>query len=124
MKLKLIFGIIPVLIIQTNLMPRRFDALSLGLIILIRPKSSDDKGLLEHELVHSRQAIKGLFILHLLRYWLDKDYRYKSELEGYIEQAKHSPSHELDNYARALANSYGLDVTESQAHRDIFNALQ
>ena len=85
-------------------------------IIFIRPKYKDDKGLIEHEKVHVRQAWRNIFPpIHTLRYKLDKDYRLKCEVEAYKEQLDHYPDDRSLLFASFIANDYGLNVSVSEA---------
>ena len=55
MKIKRVFGIIPVPVFFTDSLPEKFGGASYGLFIKLRPKYEKDEGLLQHELVHSQQ---------------------------------------------------------------------
>lgn len=125
LKLRSVFNIIPVPIVVTDfLVPSKFAALSLGLLILLRERAEDNEPLIQHELEHCRQAWRGLFVLHLLRYWLDKDYRYQSEVEAYAIQYRllEKEGEDTSWMGASLANKYGVSVSEEEAMNDIRKA--
>jgi hypothetical protein len=60
----------PAIVIWTNkLIPSRFGGYNLGFINLIRPSSKNDKGLLYHELTHTKQFWRNP-IVYCLGRWL------------------------------------------------------
>ena len=82
-----------------------FSGQSFGPIIFIRPRSIDDRGMLEHELVHSRQ-----FWNPRKWFWSKLD----KELEAYREQLKWHPDR-LEIFATILATRYRLNITKEEA---------
>jgi hypothetical protein len=55
------------MIIKTNLfIPKRFDAICLGPVILIRPEYANDKGLIEHEKTHTKQWVLSSYASFIL----------------------------------------------------------
>jgi hypothetical protein len=86
-----------------------------GPFIFIRPQYRHDKGLLEHEKVHVEQAIRGLFIIHALRYLLSDSYKLACEVEAYRVQLKHSPKNAL-LFAQYIAHKYGLNISAENAY--------
>ena len=101
------------MIITTRFIPRGFDAMALGPVILIRPECKDDTGLVAHERVHVRQWREswGMF---WPRYLLSRRWRRDYEVEAYREQLKYSP-HCLDLFAGYLARNYRLNISLDQA---------
>jgi hypothetical protein len=97
------------MIIATRFVPRGFDAITLGFVILIRPECKGDAGLLAHERVHVRQWREswGAF---WPRYLISKKWRLHYEVEAYREQLRHSP-HCLDLFAGYLARNYRLGIS-------------
>ncbi|MCT9119173.1 hypothetical protein N6G02_23790 [Cupriavidus gilardii] len=98
------------------LVPRHFDGISLGPIVLLRPDVS--AGLIAHELVHVRQFWRRPFT-HGPRYLLSKAYRQACEVEAYraqLQAAGRTPSR-IANLARYLATKYRLDLDEETAVR-------
>jgi hypothetical protein len=85
-----------------------------GPFIFIRPEYKDDKGLLEHELVHRKQWLRTLG-LHAFFYLLSKKYRFKSEVEAYKEQLKHYKTDKRRLFATLLVEKYDLDITFDEA---------
>lgn len=97
------------MIIKTNLIPRGFDAFTLGPIILIRSACKDDIGLIAHERVHVRQWRES-YGLFYPRYLLSKKWRQHYEVEAYQEQLRFSP-HCLDLFAGYLSANYKLGIS-------------
>lgn len=78
--------------------------------ITIRPKYVDDLGLLRHELKHVEQF--STCILHSFLYKFFDFYRYKCELEAYIEQIKeykYNNINQADWIIQAIKTKYNLD---------------
>jgi hypothetical protein len=97
------------MIIITRLIPRGFDAITLGPVILIRPEYASDVGLIAHERVHVRQWREswGMF---WIRYLVSQRWRRDYEVEAYREQLKYSPTC-LDLFAGYLARNYKLGIS-------------
>lgn len=85
-----------------------------GPIIFIRPQYRDDKGLLAHEERHALQWWRTL-TLHSWLYLLSKSYRLKAEVECYRIQASFYPDDRRPLFAKFIARSYGLQITEQEA---------
>ncbi len=123
MRLTWVYRVLPVLVFYT----RRFLGWRGGLtvwfivpIVLIHPRFRNDRGLLEHELVHARQAYR-IYVLDSLLYRSSAWYRYRCEIEAYQAQLRYSPGNE-NRYARFIASRYGLDVSFERAYRDLKSA--
>lgn len=100
---------------QDRFVPEGAAGCARGFLIFIRPKYKDDKGLLEHEKLHVHQFWTGGLIIHSMRYKFSKKYRFASEVAAYAEQAKWYADDRRPKFARFIAESYGLDVTEYEA---------
>lgn len=77
-----------------------------GPFVFIRAKHIEDRGLLEHELVHTRQ------------FWNPKKWfwgKLRWEVEAYKEQLKWYPDDKTEQFARALATKYGLNISVEAA---------
>lgn len=99
------------MIIYTNLMPRRFDGMTIGPLTLIRPCCKDDVALHVHEAIHREQ-----FARHPLRsmlYIFSKDVRTMMEVEAYRAQIHAGADPRL--CAFSLATKYGLGITQDCA---------
>jgi len=106
---------VPVPVIRTDaLIPQRFDAMSVGVAVLIRPSAAKNEALIEHELTHCRQFYRTLGI-HALLYWLSAEHRLKSELEAYAVQASHRDDPPLMAYADNIVSDYGLGDLDLKA---------
>ena len=88
MKIKFVYKILPVIVVYTDNLDPKWGGYCYGPFIKIRNKYIDDKGLLEHELTHSKQVYRTMF-LHGLMYKFSEKYRVKSEVEAYKVQASY-----------------------------------
>jgi predicted metalloprotease with PDZ domain len=86
--------------------PRASSGIAYGPVVFIRPEYAGDRGLLEHELAHTRQFWNP-------RKWFKG--RLWWEVEAYRAQRKWYPEDRTREFARLIATSYGLDVSEEQA---------
>lgn len=96
--------------------PSRFAGCTRGPVIFIRPKYSDDAGLLAHEKVHVRQFWRSLGLFGI-PYLLSKSFRLRCEVEAYREQLRHYPDDRSWAFAGFLADKYNLGVSREEAHR-------
>lgn len=105
-----------VLIETRRFVPRRFDGLSLGPIVLLRPGTS--VGLIAHELAHVRQFWRRP-LTHGPRYLLSKAYRLACEVEAYRAQlqAAGSTPERIARLAHYLATQYRLGLDQETAVR-------
>ena len=92
--------------------PERYDAINLFFVILIRPQFRTDKGLLEHERVHTRQVWKYLIFQPIL-YHFSRKWRLRFELEAFKVQVKYGMP--IERAALALANNYDLNISPTNA---------
>ena len=89
------------------------DGVSYGPVIFIRPSKRESKGLLHHELVHSRQFWRT-FGGHALMYLFSKKYRLKAEVEAYCASLDYNPER-IHWFAWVIANKYGINITQEEA---------
>jgi hypothetical protein len=76
----------------------------------------DNRAILEHELEHIEQTLKGLLIVHALLYLLVPRYRLWAEVRAYRRQIACYPAGTpVDFAARALATKYRLKISEEGA---------
>jgi hypothetical protein len=97
---------------------------SWGPIVLIRPKYKDDRGLLEHELQHSRIFWQTLG-LSALMYWLFPAAKLAQEVECYKIQLKVTTEDKKLNVAQVenltllfagfISTKYGLSISVTDA---------
>lgn len=89
MKLKFVYKVLPVLLVQSSaLVPKKHDAQCYGVLIAFKSKySMNDPALVQHELEHSKQSYR-LPLVHPLLYAFSKEYRYRSELDAFVQQLK------------------------------------
>jgi len=113
--MKVLFGRYGVVFYTGLLVPDKFGGVTLGPFIFICPKYLCDRGLLEHELMHTRQIWRGLIIVPCLRYWLSKKWRLEYEVEAYREQMKWYHDDRSAKFATSISTKYGLDVTYEAA---------
>jgi hypothetical protein len=102
-------------VFYTNLFIRkRFDGLSIGPFVFIRPECRNDKGLLAHELVHVEQFYR-YWGLNGLLYFFSKKWRLRFELEAYKKQVDVNHTTYFSrvwmarSFARILVDKYGFD---------------
>lgn len=106
-------------VIYTNrLIPDRYDAYTIGPIILIREHQVGNRGLLEHERVHVRQFWRTLGMCGIGRL-LSRRYRLRCEVEAYREQLKWTGPAHVAAFSYYLCRNYGLDITHEQAMREL-----
>ena len=76
------------------------------ILVQIDPAARADAGLRVHEQVHvdQFQRLRPLQFVHAWRYRLDAEYRYRSELEGYLAQLPYC----ADRYRCAIRFSQRL----------------
>jgi len=82
-----------------------FKGTTYGPIIFIRPSCIDDRGMLEHELVHSRQ------------FWNPRKWfwsKLEREVEAYREQLKWHPDR-AEIFATIISTRYGINITKEEA---------
>lgn len=120
MKVKFVYRILPAFIFYTNRFVRK-GGLAFGPFIFIRPKYRNDGGLLEHELTHVKQFYRSLGFF-LLGYYLSWKCRLKAEIEAYAVQLKFPPASENPEiyrklYARFIATTYKIPISEKEAER-------
>ncbi|PLX71813.1 MAG: hypothetical protein C0602_00130 [Denitrovibrio sp.] len=88
MKLRFVYGILPVLIfaIKRNI---HMDAMTKWFIIpyiIIEDEDYNNKDLLVHELTHAKQMYKGLVLFYFIRRWASHNFILKCEREAYKAQ--------------------------------------
>lgn len=101
-----------------RLIPARYEAYTIGPIVLIRERQLGNRGLLEHELVHVRQFWRTLGLCGIGR-MLSRRYRLACEVEAYREQMRHNAQMRAPEFARYLVENYGLRVTYEQALEEL-----
>ena len=109
------------MVFYTNfLIPKGIAGITLGFIILLRPKYRDDIGRLEHEKTHVKQFWSSFGLFPFI-YLLNAKYRYKCELVAYKVQLIHSFDKISDArlFALFLSTKYWLNITEEKAYFDL-----
>ncbi len=119
MKTKIVFGFLPAFVFYGSKVE---GGKTKGIFIRINGKYLDDRGLLEHELIHVKQFYKLPFINEFL-YTLFKSYRYKCELEAYAEQLNWYPVETFEDkilrFSNMLLQKYRLDFTYERIEKDL-----
>ena len=87
MKIKTVYGFLPVFIFYPDVEDAHWSAKQNGPFIRIR-EYKDDEGVLRHEMTHVKQFYRMLLIFHPFLYLLWPWYRLQSELEAFREQLK------------------------------------
>jgi hypothetical protein len=107
-----------IIIPLSTFIPKRFAAVVWGFIIFVRPAHKNNLPLIEHEKVHVRQFWRT-FCTHGIWYHFSKEYRLRSEVEGYAVQIKArellGKSPRFEDYAGFISTHYNLDVTAEEA---------
>lgn len=78
-----------------------------GLVVIIRPEYRDDKTVKTHELVHAKQAYRGLFF-NWVRAAYDRQYLAKIECEAYATEIKNT--NQIPYYAHMIQKEYAPNV--------------
>jgi len=95
------------LIIKTNLIPKRFDALALRWFILIRPEHAENEDLLAHEELHILQQRRDP--LYFWKWLTNKRFRARIEAEAYrVQGLSHASIEHL------LHERYDLTISEAR----------
>lgn len=112
------------IIYNDALVPKRFAAVTVGTLIIIRPAYKDDIGLQKHEETHVRQFKADL--RYAFRYQFSKVWRLKYEAEAYAVQVGYANDQALaqDRFANFLVDKYDLGITKQQAMDAITDALK
>ena len=97
------------MIIKTKLIPDPFQAITIWPFILTKV---DDRGLIEHEMVHYREQA-WIAPVWWLRYLLSKSFRQAAEVRAYTRQIEVGGITRLS--AAAMMLNYKLDLTLTDA---------
>ena len=97
------------MIIKTKLIPDPFQAITIWPFILTKV---DDRGLIEHEMVHYREQA-WVAPVWWLRYLLSKSFRQAAEVRAYTRQIEVGGITRLS--AAAMMLNYKLDLTLTDA---------
>jgi hypothetical protein len=112
MKLKLVYGCLPVIILFTKLVPNRLKALNLGFIVIFSPEYAHDSARIEHELTHVKQWYRSCGLFWLL--YLLPVSRLKYECEAHAKEIKarypteYSSRDVYLSYVKNIGNNYAL----------------
>lgn len=90
----------------------KFASCTYGPFVFIRSRCWNDRGLIEHELVHSRQFWNPLK-------WFDGTLKW--EIEAYKEQLKWYAEDKTHLFATFIATKYGLDISVEEAEKLLRN---
>ena len=88
--------------------PRKHSGIAYGPIVFILPEYRNDRGLLEHELVHTRQFWNPLKWFKGKLWW---------EVEAFKEQAKWYSEDRSHAFARLISSGYALDISVENAEK-------
>lgn len=101
------------MIVQTNRIPKGFDALTAWPFILVRPGKEADAALIAHEEVHYREQ-RWITPFWWLAYGLSKRFRLAAEVRAYAVQVQH-PQGITATRAATLLTQYRTGVTHQRA---------
>jgi hypothetical protein len=88
--------------------PKKHSGIAYGPIVFILPEYMNDRGLLEHELVHTRQFWNPLKWFKGKLWW---------EVEAFKEQAKWYSDDRSHAFARLISTDYALDISVDNAEK-------
>ena len=130
--LKKVYKIFPVHIIYDDKIPellsftkdQDFAGITMGNKIYIKNQYKDDRGLLEHELVHVKQYIKR-FPFHSWLYTNWNWYRCRSEVSAYKKQLKINKEDGKENYIELYSDFIltKYDI-KNYSKEEIYNKLK
>jgi hypothetical protein len=104
-------------IVTTNLIPTPFAAFTVWPFIFVLPQMADNKGLIEHELVHYREQRLCLTLPWWMLYLLSRKFRMAAEVRAYKRQI------EVGGISRANAASFLLNYRLGITYGDALDAL-
>ena len=115
-------GYLPVFIFKTDWVGSRLwlskNAQAYNYIFFVLAKPSVEEIGIEHELVHTKQALRAWILPHIWKYFImrDKEYKLACELEAYQIEFDHFKSKKYNAYsivARLLLNyNFGMEYKE------------
>lgn len=128
MKFYRVYKWLPAIVVRTNWVPARFNAITLGFIINMRPafynnlsKHALADALLQHELTHVRQWYRAGGLLFWLLYllWPTSRLRYECEAHAAEIKANNAAGYYPDPrwYAHMIAADYRLPFSAVVAER-------
>jgi len=123
--IKFVYGFLPVLVIyNSTLLPKRFSGYSYILVVVLRGAINTNEILLNHELTHSKQGYRTLF-LHSILYVTSKRYRLKSEIEAYATDwlTKDNYLPNIKPVAYYLYTNYNLGYSYTHINAEIIKYL-
>jgi hypothetical protein len=117
-KIRKIWDIIPIPIIITDLLPKKFGGGTLICIVLLRPKHKDNEGLIQHELTHIKQNLRTCLFSALKQNW-SKQHRLDRECEAYAVQLSYSNTlFHKDLYIDFMYNKYNLGMSKERIEKN------
>ena len=102
--------------IKTYLLPSKIGAITLGPVILIRPKYADDPGYQAHELTHQKRQYKYLIIFWWILYLLSSSFRMREEVAAYKVQISYGNLN-VTQAAHYLSTIYWLGISQEEAEK-------
>ncbi len=104
------------MIVSANWIPSRFEAVTIGPFIFIRPLFRDDKALIAHERQHMRDQFRFAVIGYFLLFKFSWQFRLWAELRGHLAQIA-AGGISADEAARRIASEYRIPLTEQEILR-------
>ena len=114
-KIRFIWDYIPILVFITDMIPKKFGGLSVGIIVFIRPKYKDNEGLIQHELTHIKQNLRTCLWSGFKQNW-SKQHMLDRECEAYAVQLTYSSNKSSHKkcYVDFMYNKYNLGMTKTR----------
>ena len=118
MQLKFTYKVLPYILRYTDNMPEQVGGRARYILVEIRPKYKDDKGIHAHEAEHVKQCYRWLFIPFRLLYHFSESFRFRAEVDAYAVQIKQYPREvwdkKVNTFAAFLFTRYRLKRTLAQ----------
>jgi len=105
---KIQFGRYGIVFFYSFGVPRKHSGIAYGPIVFILPEYINDRGLLEHELVHTRQFWNPLKWFKGKLWW---------EVEAFKEQATWYSEYMSRVFARLISTSYAVYISVEEAEK-------
>jgi hypothetical protein len=104
------------IVIETNILPKRFDALAIWPAIFVRPEFRWDMPLMLHEARHLSDQARFLIIPWFVFYAFSWRFRLWAELRGHTEQVK-AGGLTVAQAANHIAAKYNIPIEETEIRR-------
>lgn len=117
--MRFVWGFIPVAVVVTDDLPEGSTGQSHGLSIWVRAGYEYDEALIQHELTHVRQMLRGLWVFHTLLWSFSDRYQMYCEACAYKVEMRYPNANgtyaTLEEVGERLSRPiYGFGITPEQ----------